>query len=172
MRRSLLFALALTLSPLHSYAQVERAPAVERVDAAGKPVLRPKDSAKPAPAPSEVAPQVSEPTDVEQALKLTLVFVRLFQQAVQLGTLATVALTALAGVYLLMYLLKTALKSKLPDHYKSTLRTLLGLLTIVATALGYYVGGVTTAAAAGIGAAGSGLFHDIIDSIRSLKTKK
>ena len=167
MKKSLFAALLLALplmgaSPRALHAQV---PGIDRA-------VAPVPGSALAPPPGAPVSKPTEPLTGEDAVKAAIVFVQLVRTAVAAGTLGTVALAALAGTYLLMYLIKTALKGKVPDHYKKFLGVILGFLTILATVLGYMTGGPFGAGAAGFGAAASGLFHDVIDGIRGHKRGK
>ena len=128
---------------------------------------------QPSPTPTP-GPAVKEPTDSQQALQLALVLVQLVKAAVRLGTLAAIAVVALAATYLLMYLIKTTLKGAIPENYKKLLNAALAILTVVAGLLGYFAAGggsvgLLAALAAALGAAFSGPTHRIIDGVAGLK---
>lgn len=92
--------------------------------------------------------------------------------------LGVAGFVAMCGAYVLMYLGKTMLRGAFagvgaptPDH-RRLLRPMLGLLTLIAAGLGLFFGGVPLAIAVGIGAASSGIVHDVVDGIRGLRAGK
>lgn len=103
--------------------------------------------------------------------------------------IATVVYLALAWwasicvTYAMMFLGKSVLRAAsgglvpagapvaVATHYKKLLRPMLCFLTVLAGGLGYWSGGAPAALALGIGAASSGILHDLIDGVRALKGK-
>lgn len=165
--KNIVVAVTLFAAPTSAFAQ---APSVERaavVRPEGAPVAR--EPRPGVPTVATPAPLPVEPKTPDAWFKLAVVATQAINNAVNLGTLAALAFASLCVVYLLMYLGKTALAANLPAEYKKLLRPMLGALTIAATGLGYYLGGPSLAGTAGIGALLSGVSHDVIDSIRSLK---
>jgi hypothetical protein len=153
-------AFAADPSPI-SIAQADPTPAVVRVSVPPKAVK----SAEPTPEPSPT-PAITEPQTQQEFVQLLLVFALAAQRAAALGTLGAILVAALALTYILMYLAKNALKGQIPEHYKKVLKPALVVLTGVAAGIGYYLGGPPAAVAAGVGAAGSSVAHDLIDSLR------
>lgn len=171
--RKYLLAVAL-LFAVPSFAQQ---PPAERTLRPGVAALKPevRDSVaagQPAPAPKVDPGDVKEPKDVDAFVKLLVVTSNAIKSAVSLGTLAAVALAALAATYLLMFLAKSALKLALSEEYKKLLRAALTVLTLISTILGFLVMGVPGAVVAGLGSAAASPVHDALDGVRSLKNLK
>lgn len=122
----------------------------------------------PTPTPTPV-----EPKDWDQALKLAALFAQLAVAAYNTGSLVAYALAALALAYLLMFLIKTAIKDSVaPEKYLGAMKKALAFLTVAAMVAGYFAGGgglmgVVTGGAAGLGTAASSLVHDLIDGFAS-----
>lgn len=160
---------------LKSLGTAQAAPrAVVGPMAAPVPVAHP--STAPRPAGPELPPPdaIQEPDNLTKAVQLAALFIQLVNIAVRLGTLTGFAMAGLAGVYLAMFLVKSALKRAIPENYKSLLGTTLGVLTVIASVLAYFVGGsgiagVVSALATAVGAAASGPLHRVIDGIAGLK---
>lgn len=131
------------------------------------PALAATSAATPSAAPVDPT-KVVLPTDLASEIALVPVAVAAIKQASALGSLSAIAVAALAVTYLLIFLIEALIKDHVvPDKWDGTLTKALAVLSATATVAGYLKAGPLAGAAAGIGAAATGLLRTFASALEA-----